>query len=130
MTKQILLNTTYIDLWDMILSCTTFELYAKVNNIRYYEAKNLKDKCMLIVKTQFFIFDDFTWRNFKDYPSHHKIHSPKSHKRWIPSQIHTYMFSSYPPVHSNICWPKFRSSIKWVRQEVHKCLILHVFPHI
>jgi len=61
---------------------------------------------MLIVRLCFLMFDHFAWHNFKGCISHlWKPRSPIS-QWWNPSQIYTCIFSSYPSVHHNICWPK------------------------
>ena len=82
---------------------------------------------MLIVKICFLIFEHFGWCDFESCLSHHKSTGPQSLKGWNSSKTYTCTCSSYPYVHCNICWPKYRSSIKRARQQVDMCLLFHIY---
>jgi len=126
-TKPILLKKTFMGIWDiMLLSMPLETLFSWSTTSDDRKQKNVKCKwykSMLILRTHFLMFDYFTWRNFRDCLSHHKSLDIQSHKWGNLSQVHTCMCSSYPTVYQNIRWPKCRSSILWIRQEVHMRLL-------
>jgi len=100
MTKLILVNTTFIDLGDIILLCMTLWILCKMATISGAKKPKVSKqkwyKNVLIVKTHSLVFGHFAWSSFEGCMFLHKSHGSQSHKWWNLIQINTCMFSSYP----------------------------------